>query len=74
MWGMVWETEDSVADVKVFYAAEFRKLGWTVVASGSFNGSYTVIFNEENNPSRGGMLGIFPASGVTKISLAWTQA
>jgi hypothetical protein len=42
--------------------------------SGSTNGNYSAIFNRKSSSNVGGILGVDPSSGFTKISLALTNA
>jgi hypothetical protein len=73
-WGMEWETADGVDKVQAFYTAKLNQGDWTLSFSGSTNGAFSAIFNRKTNSKVGGILGVDGSSGITKISLALTNA
>ena len=73
-WGMEWETLDGVDKVQAFYAVKLAQGDWALSFSGSTNGNYSAIFNRKSSSTVGGILGVDGSSGITKISLALTNA
>lgn len=70
-WGMQWETQDSVDQVRSFYASRLNGGDWTITYNGSTNGAFSAIFARKSNSNEAGILGVEPQSGVTHITLAF---
>ncbi len=73
-WGMQWETQHSVDQVKTFYASRLNGGDWTITYNGSTNGSFSAIFARKSNSKDAGILGVEPQSGLTHITLAYGMA
>ena len=71
MWGMTWETFDSLEQVGKWYEAQFNNGDWTVTFSGSSSNSYSVTFTRKSNANDGGLLGVSDGSGFTKIDAVY---
>ena len=70
VWGVEWETLDSVAKVRAFYAAKLGQGDWTITFSGTANGAFAASYARRSNKKVGGLIGAQSAAGVTRITLS----
>jgi hypothetical protein len=64
---VIWETEDSISDVKTYYLSEFPRVGWKVTSSFNSDNSSTISFEKDD---KSGFLGITRAEALTTISIS----
>jgi hypothetical protein len=79
VWGMTWETLDSLDRVHTFYESKLNEGDWTCGGGdlgpcGGYpltrlSGGYDFVFTRKSNPKLIGVMYVTNASGVTKIDM-----
>ncbi len=70
VWGVEWETFDSVDKVRAFYAAKLSQGDWTISFAGTAKGAFAAAYSRKSNKKIGGLLGAQSVAGVTRITLS----
>lgn len=70
VWGVEWETLDSVDRVRAFYAAKLSQADWTITFAGTANGAFAAAYSRKSNKKVGGLIGAESVAGVTRITLS----
>lgn len=70
VWGVEWETFDSVDKVRAFYAAKLSQADWTITFAGTANGAFAAAYSRKSNKKIGGLIGAQSVSGITRITLS----
>ena len=69
-WGVVWETLDTVDQVRTFYTSKLAGGDWTLTYNGSASGNFSAIVSRKSNQKDAGIITVESESKVTHIALA----
>jgi hypothetical protein len=69
-WGMEWQTVDTVAKVRTFYADKLNQGDWTIQFTGTASNSFSATFTRKSNSQIQGTLKSNVSAGVTKILMS----
>ena len=67
---MGWETLDTVATVRAFYAQNMNKGDWTISFAAATSNGFAATFSRKSDSRINGTLAVSNSGGVTRIEMS----